>query len=108
MIDNKAKDAFQKRLDIRTTFHADYGDIEQLVGDIFNSGKRVNFLEAGNDRVYSGDADDALDIEEMKEIEDRLKEDNGDFETYRLTDVLSWLATKGYIDKGEYIIDVCW
>lgn len=86
----------------------EYGDLEEFITKVYGL-KEWSFVadqECGNDSQHSFDVDgkvEEYDLEEIKEFQEKK------VQSQFLTPVLlNDCCAKGLIEKGEYLIRVCW
>ena len=101
----ETKREFGELLDKRTTFHIGYVELENFLSKIF--GRDVKMIESPNDTVHEANVTSSPDKDDVKEIERMIKRD-GTFEYWRVHQVFGWLVYNGYIDEGDYFVDVWW
>lgn len=99
-----ARESFNALLTEDTFFSIDYKDLERFLSGIFNI--HVEIIEANNDSVYEVKLTDPIDLEDVEEIEKLLLK--GEFEAWRLHAVFGWLLHHGYIDAGNFLVNVFW
>lgn len=111
---------------IETKIIVDYSDLDRLITEYFKFVrdpsmvaswepkqdvyyKKYEFVameEASNYASYDYDIDGYLDEFDQKDIDKMLETET--FPQYSTRVIMNYLASKGVIDKGNYLIDVFW
>lgn len=89
-----------------TTIYVDSFDLDKFVSNHY--GVKFNFVakeEATNDSEHAFTVNGRVDDFEEEEFEPWVKGERNWISTYA---ILNDLARKGLIEKGSYIIEVCW
>lgn len=101
----ETREEFEGLLDKRTTLHIGYVELENFLSKIF--GFRIRMVGSSNDTVHEANVTSLPDEDDVKEIEMMIKRDRT-FEYWRVHQVFGWLVYNGYIDMGDYFVNVWW
>jgi hypothetical protein len=98
--------------DKKGTKRINYSDLERWIKHVF--GKEfcfVSTVECGNDSTHDfedlGMHPDWLDDEEVKEVNAWLY-GGGDAPRYSAQNLMEVLVIQGFLEKGDYIVEVSW
>lgn len=89
-------------------FSVDYHDLEEFIAKAYKL-KEWSFVadqECGNDSQHSFDVDKKLDeyeLEEIKEFQEKKQQSQ-----FMVGTLLNHCCARGLIEKGEYLVRVCW
>lgn len=99
----KAKLKYKKE----TFFTVNYSDFEELVKKLYGIEYRfAAFEECSNDTVHAFyRVNGNLSYYELEDLEDFK---SGEKQSFMASILLADLCKQGYIEPGNYLIDVCW
>lgn len=81
-------------------------DLEEFIKDV--TGQDFEFVadqEAGNDTQHEFDVDGDLEDYDEERVDEFLE---GEYGSHLTRPLLNWLAKNGHIEKGTYLVGVCW
>jgi len=94
---------------METVINVDYCDLNEFIADAYGLEDFEGTLESSNDSVHRFDIsepDSMYDDFVKEEVEEIIKTESCEY--YSLGNVLEDLAQKGKIQRGIYLVDVCW
>lgn len=82
-------------------------DLEDFIKEVTE--RDFNFVadqEAGNDSQHEFDVDGDLDEYDLERVEEFVYDD--EHHTFLTGALLNWCANEGHLEKGTYLVSVCW